>query len=111
MGVIETMFWMGLISSHFLNQRIEWGKCGFVAKNKMSSQLPKVHLNGVAEAKIKGVGDKGMADGHFEQPRHVFLVKTQVFEVQIVPGVDADADIVRKYSALAVRLYRFFLVF
>ena len=50
-------------------------------------QLPQVKLDGIFQSQIKRIGDKGMANGNFEQVGHSVGKVVKVILVEVVVGI------------------------
>lgn len=66
-------------------------------------QAVLVLLDCLFEAEVEGVGDKGMADGHFVEIRQTLVEELQVLKAQVMAGIDAETAAVGHFGCLHKR--------
>ncbi len=52
-------------------------------------QLPLIHHHHILQPQIQRIRNQCMTDGNFLQARNIFGKKAQVFQTQVMPGVNA----------------------
>ena len=60
-------------------------------------------MNGLLDAKVESVGDKGVADAYLVAPRYLLVEIGKVLQREIVAGVEAEAAIASRLSCFHER--------
>ena len=64
-----------------------------------------ISLDGGFKAKVQGVTDQRMTDGHFAQVRHMLLEELQILQVQVMACIHTQAHAVGGGSSSGKRCY------